>query len=81
MPKYQLKATQDWDYGEISIKAGQVVGEIESDLAPFLLVEGERSGRLQVQQVEEKPAAAEKPESSEGVKRRTAKATPTQDEE
>lgn len=48
MPKYQLVATTDWKFGDACLKAGEVAGTLEADIAPFLLVEGERSGRLQV---------------------------------
>lgn len=52
MAKYQLKAAQAWLLGDTCINEGDVVATIESELAPMILFDGERSGRLQVQYVD-----------------------------
>lgn len=53
MPRYEVKATQDWQFGDCQVKAGDTVATIETELAPFLLLDGERSGRLQIRAIEE----------------------------
>ena len=62
MPKYQVVAARKWDYGDQKFEPGDVVGEIDTDLAPVVLLDAERGGKLQVQS----PPEAKEGDSQEG---------------
>lgn len=49
MAKYEIVSTRKWSYGDQEFNPGDVLGELEADLAPVLLLDAERSGKLQVQ--------------------------------